>query len=85
MKLLVFSGKSCPPCRRWKAEVLPKLSDVNVKVIYYEDEPELAAKMSISSVPTFIFVENDENPEEIEVKQRITGYTSEDEIRKYLT
>ena len=85
MKLLVFSGKNCPPCRRWKAEVLPKLSDLNVKVIYYEDEPELAAKMSISSVPTFIFVENDENSEEIEEKQRINGYTSEDDIRKYLT
>ena len=85
MKLLVFSGKSCPPCKRWKAEVLPKLSDLDVEVIYYEDDPDRAAKMSISSVPTFIFLENSENSGEIEEKQRLTGYTSEDDIRKYLT
>ena len=60
--LLDVFGYSCPPCRR----VAPLIEELAVELegravvakLAVEDSPELAVKLGVSAVPTFIFFAN---------------------------
>ena len=57
--LLDVFGHSCPPCK-WIAPLIEELSvELEGRAIVakfaFEDSPELAVKLGVSAVPTFIF------------------------------
>ena len=57
--LLDVFGHSCPPCK-WIAPLIEQLSEelegrAVVAKLAVEDSPELAVKLGVSAVPTFIF------------------------------
>lgn len=60
--LFYVFGHSCPPCRR----IAPLIEELSVELegravvakFAFEDSPELAVKLGVSAVPTFIVFAN---------------------------
>lgn len=60
-KVLKFSATWCAPCRAL-GETLSKVEDITIENIDIDDNEELCEKYNIRSVPTLIFL-NNENKE----------------------
>ena len=60
-KVLKFSATWCGPCRAL-GETLSKVEDVTIENVDIDDNEELCEKYNIRSVPTLIFL-NNENKE----------------------
>ena len=51
--LVVFTTKTCLPCRQWKANELPKLNGVAVTIVDANEQPQ----WNVGSVPSFWIVD----------------------------
>ena len=60
-KVLKFSATWCAPCRAL-GETLSKVEDITIENVDIDDNEELCEKYNIRSVPTLIFL-NNENKE----------------------
>ena len=60
-KVLKFSATWCAPCRAL-GETLSKVEDVTIENVDIDDNEDLCEKYNIRSVPTLIFL-NNENKE----------------------
>lgn len=60
-KVLKFSAQWCAPCRAL-GETLSKVEDVTIENVDVDNNEELCEKYNIRSVPTLIFL-NNENKE----------------------
>lgn len=60
-KVLKFSAQWCAPCRAL-GETLSKVEDVTIENVDIDNNEELCEKYNIRSVPTLIFL-NNENKE----------------------
>ena len=60
-KVLKFSAQWCAPCRALE-ETLSKVEDITIENVDVDNNEELCEKYNIRSVPTLIFL-NNENKE----------------------
>ncbi len=62
--LLFFTAKNCPPCVKMKSELAPSMRTVSGQIVWYEVEasvePEVVKKYNITSTPTYIVVNGQE-------------------------
>lgn len=78
MKLLKFWASWCVSCSN-QSKLLENFTDIPVIDCDVEDNPEMADKYGIRSLPTLILL--DENDKEI---HRFNGFTTLDKIREKL-
>jgi thioredoxin 1 len=79
--LLDFTAPWCAPCKRLDPVVqaiAEKTSNLKVFSINVDEEPDLAGKFGVRSVPNLVLVK-DGNPIAVQV-----GYVSENEVRTWL-
>ena len=79
--VVMLSTKTCPACRQMM-RVLAKIDDkygseLDVGLIYLEDEPEIAEEFNVSYVPVLVFLDD-----KGDVFAQEVGYKSEKEVMK---
>ena len=79
MQIYYFTAKFCGPCRKIKPIVESMVTEFPIRIVDIEEEPELAQKYVVTSVPRFVFEENDE------ISKQIIGFRSETELRAEFT
>lgn len=75
--MLTFTMHGCPPCRTQK-KINARITDLHVKTIQSENEPELTRKFKVRAFPTNVFMDD-----QTEIA-RYVGVVSEKTIRKHL-
>ena len=73
MKTLLFTSPACGPCRQLKTDLATKdiLSDITLVDVTYETSASLVSFYGVRSVPTMVFMDDDE--EIIKVRVGYTG------------
>lgn len=78
-KVLRFTATWCGPCK-FLAESLSRVeTTVPITVVDVDEQPVLAAKYGIRSVPTLVMVDEDGN-----ATKTLTGNQTTDVLRKWL-
>lgn len=80
--LYVFVRPGCEPCRKLKAAIEDDstlVAGYTVRIVETQDEPALAKKYRVKSVPTLVILDDSEKE-----LRRTTGYTSEANLRAWL-
>lgn len=82
-KLLDFWAEWCGPCK-FMEPILEELENelagkVTIEKINVDENPDLAAKYGVMSIPTYIVLKDDKEVE------RIIGATSKDNLLKAIT
>lgn len=72
-----FFAEWCGPCKM-QSRVLDELTDYNIVRVNVDDEPELAKKYGVMSIPTLIKFKNGE-----EVDKNV-GFLSKDALIKWI-
>lgn len=62
-KLIYFSAKWCSPCRMLSPRMDELAKEIVVEKVDVDDQPDLATKYSIQSIPTIIVVVDGEEKE----------------------
>lgn len=65
MELLVFSSDTCGPCRALKNSISDNSLDIPYRIVDVTQQPDLARKYRISSLPTLVVVNIDGDPQAI--------------------
>lgn len=81
-KIIKYEADWCSPCQAYKPtfeSVTSEYDNLDVQVINVEEEPEMAQKYSVRSIPTTLIL--DEDGEEL---VRISGRVDESSLRKYI-
>lgn len=76
MELLIFSSKTCIPCKKLK-NILDK-DNIKYTEIDIEDEPEKTCEFNIGCVPTLIRLDGNE------IKGKLAGLHSKTSIYEFL-
>ena len=73
MKTLLFTSPTCGPCKQLKKDLETEgiLSDITVVDVSYETSASLVSFYGVRSVPTMVFMDDDE--EIIKVRVGYTG------------
>lgn len=82
MKVIKFGAEWCSPCKVYDPvfeQVSKEVTDYEFLKVDIEDDPELAGKYKITSVPTTIYLDNNE----VEIG-RISGALSAANLIKFL-
>lgn len=75
MKIMKFSAPWCGPCRQLAKNLEPfKHNGIVIEEVDIDEQPELASKYNVMSIPTLILEENDKEV------HRTCGMMSEDKI-----
>ena len=69
MKLLKFYLDTCQPCKTITPIIEDIISEDDLELINInvKDEPDLAEKYGVKSVPTLVLIESDDNAEDFAV------------------
>lgn len=79
MKVIKFFSKSCPPCKKLSPitkEIAAEYPEVEWLGVDIEKERELAQQFGVRSVPTMVFVKNNEEVD------RLVGLVPKKEIEE---
>lgn len=78
MEILQFTADWCGPCKAMKPRIqlfAEEMGDrITLTVINVDTQTELTEKYSVSSIPTFIFKQNDEIVKRLVGAQSITKF-----------
>ena len=80
--LAVLGAEWCGPCKRLEREVLPDLSDLDIKLIDVNKEADLAARLyspRTHAIPQFVLIDGSDNP-----LAWLIGYQSATDVRTFL-
>ncbi|MCA9013731.1 MAG: thioredoxin family protein [Planctomycetaceae bacterium] len=66
-RMLMFTSKTCPPCREWKTTVAPRMRESNwligdeetnhIQFIDCDTRQDLVTKYGVSSIPLFVMID----------------------------
>lgn len=81
MKLILFTGSWCVPCRKMKPLVKEVAGQFRIplKLIDVEVEPDMANKYSVRAIPTLILLNNDD-----EVLDRKSGTMLKAQVEEFI-
>jgi thioredoxin 1 len=80
MKVLRFTAPWCAPCKSLGNTLSTIETNVPIVVIDIDEDPSMAAKYNIRSVPTMIMLDEEEN-----VVKKLTGNQTKDTLKQWLT
>lgn len=81
MKVLDFYADWCGPCQMLKPiieQVEKEHPEIEFEAINIDDQPELAEKYGVMSIPTLVVMDGDE------IKETLIGLKSKTEIEKVI-
>lgn len=86
-RLYDFMADWCAPCKS-QAPIVEDFAednpDVDVQEVDVDEETDKANQYSVSSIPTIVLLEVDENGEDGDIVERWVGVTQQDEIEDAL-
>lgn len=77
MKIIKFSGISCPSCRKLEAILKAKGLEVDEEVMVDTSNIEIARRYNVSTLPTLVKVDNDAEVD------RLTGLVPVSKIEEF--
>ena len=79
MKMMDFYADWCGPCQMLKpviGEIEKEHPELEIEAINIDDQPEVAEKFGVMSIPTLVIVDNDK------IKETLVGVKSKAEIER---
>lgn len=60
LKILYFSTNYCQPCKAMAPIITEAANSLNIEKIDAEQNPDLTRQYNVTTVPTFVFLKNDQ-------------------------